>query len=148
MVITKNAGLKKVKVDIGPFLDPPLESGVFITFSGPTVGEYNDLMASQMAMAKEDPDGIEVEVAAEIGSTAPPRKIKVSTDSAKKRAELFNALISKHIYEHDLELAEGKKMTNDEVWQLIMGNVPMDGAIIESYAEALPLPKAPGSKPA
>jgi len=96
MVITKNAGLKKIKVEVGAFFDPPAE-GAFITFSGPTVGEYNDLMAAQMAMAKEDPNGIEVEVMAEPGSTTSTRKIKVSTDSAKKRVDLFNALIRTHL---------------------------------------------------
>src|SRR5208283_1446414 len=147
MVINKSVGLKKVKVDIGPFLDPPAEN-VFITFSGPTVGEYNDLMAGQMAMAKEDPNGIEVEVQPEQGSTAPSRKVKVSTDSAKKRADLFNGLIAKHVFDHNLEKVEGQKMTSDEVWQFILGNVDMNSAIVEAYAGALPLPKPPGSKPA
>jgi len=38
-------------------------------------------------------------------------------------------------------------MSNDEVWQIIMGNVDMNTAIIEAWSAALPLPKASGGKP-
>ena len=149
MVVKKGAGLKKVKVDIGPFLDPPAEN-VFITFSGPTVGEYNDLMASQMELAKEDPNGIEFDVPVAEGSTE-TKKMKVSTASAKKRTDFFNALISKHILDHDLE-KEGDsgipaKMTDAEVWQLVLGNVDMDEEIIGKWNAALPLQKISAAKP-
>ena len=97
-----------------------------------------------MELAKEDPNGIEVEVPIEGGT----RKMRVSTGAGEKRAKMFNDILEHHIYDHDLEDESGKKLDPAAVWALVIANVEIDNACIEAWEAALPLPPGSVRKPA
>lgn len=142
----RNQGVWRLKLEVGEYFEQNKED-LWVQFAGVTVGENTELTNTQMALATEDPNGIEVPIAQDDG-TILRRKVapKALTDWSNKLDELC----SRHVLDHNIEVEEkdGKvrKIDNKELWAWVKERPDLHQYLTNTWWSNLPLVKGTQTK--